>query len=269
MTKFIYADCSYKLKKTSFLVRCFSISLLVVTLFSSCGIIKNSYYFKEVKRDTTISSLVTPSIDLKIQKKDLLAIGVTSFNKEDDIFYNGEVLPPGVPLTYSVDSNGNIQFHRLGLVKVEGKSLSEVKTELESELQPYLKDPIIKIAFANHKITVFGSVAHATAVNIVDQPISLFDALVQAGDLTADAVRRDVLIIRDSANKKQFTHINLENTSVFNSQYYYLQPNDLVYVRPNIEKTERDAKLQRTQQVITMTAGTLSIILFVLDRVIK
>jgi polysaccharide export outer membrane protein len=223
-------------------------------------------------------------MELKIQKNDELSIVVSSLNKEEDMLYSSTPAATGgslsltgstnstqsmdagqAPGSYWVDSLGNIKIHKLGMVHAEGMVLKELANKLENDLQPYLKDPIIAVTFSNHKVTMLGEVRQPQILLIEQASLTLFDALAKCGDATVDASKKDILIIRDSANTKQFIHINLENLSVFNSSYYYLQPNDIVYVSTNVKKVEDELRRTNTQQSLAISISVASLLIVLIN----
>jgi polysaccharide export outer membrane protein len=280
MIKFMPSWHRYQ-NKTIF---CSTLFVIFVFLFSSCRSIKSSYYFGSLKRDTSLSYFVNQDMELKIQKKDELNISVSSLNGEEDMLFSSAQMNSGSsgvngpaasesqgakaatqsPGIYQVDSSGDIKIHKLGMLHVEGMVLKELANKLENDLLPYLKDPIVSVTFANHKVTVLGEVRGPQVLSIQQNSLTLFDALAKCGDVTSDASKKDVLIIRDSANTKQFKHINLENLSVFNSSYYYLQANDIVYVNSNVKKVESQTNRANTQQTMAIGISAVSLMLVLL-----
>src|SRR5438477_13212195 len=94
------------------------LSLFVILLFSSCAPTKNVVYFENLKKDTTLTELVTKDFELKIQKGDILTITVMSSSDVENVKFNAAGIPGG----YQVDNDGNIDFYKLGKVKAAGLS---------------------------------------------------------------------------------------------------------------------------------------------------
>lgn len=206
---------------------------------------------------------------MKIQKNDILAIQVTSKSREEDALFNSAA---GVSVTgagYTVDKSGNIQFHRLGVIHVEGMTRKELKEKLIHDVAPYLLDPVVNVNFVNHKITVMGEVGSPKTIPMEEEQVSIIEALLAAGDIGKDAKKNNVAIIRDNQDgTKQVKHVNLEDNSIFSSPWYYLQANDIVYVAPDEKlrlKTERKAQFQ--QNVSFLLTG-ISVVLLVVDRIL-
>ena len=115
--------------------------VLLTAALSSCKVPQNAYYFKTLKKDTTINSSVNRVMELKIQKNDLLMVNISSLNKKEDIVYNAPSVTLGSTSAtgYLVDGGGNIQLHKLGLVHVEGMTRTTLKEKIQKDISPYLK----------------------------------------------------------------------------------------------------------------------------------
>ncbi|MFT4155376.1 polysaccharide biosynthesis/export family protein [Parafilimonas sp.] len=175
-------------------------------------------------------------------------------------------LQPQTVSGYLVDKNGDVELPFVGKLKLEGNTTVEAREVVRTAMQKYVKDPIVNVKFSNFKITVFGEVARPATYIMPTEKVTLFDALSQAGDLTIYGRRENVLVIRDTLdNKKNMVHLNLNSKEIMSSPYFYLQPNDVVYVEPNKSKAaSTDAVRNRN---ITILASLLSIMLVVATRV--
>lgn len=245
---------------------CSGISMLVMLFFfSSCSPVKNSFYFKTLPRDTILAANPKNSEELTIKKNDLLLVNISSLNPAEDMIYNALSIGTGSSAGYLVDGEGNIQYHRLGVLHVEGMTRSALKNKLQKELSPYLKDPVVTVRFNNHQILVFGEVGKAQVFPMPEEQVSLFEVLVNSGDLTQYSRRDNILVIRETAAGKQFKRINLENNSIFTSSWYWLQPGDMVYVEPN-DKRMKEEKTAKRQQSINLVITGISLALILLNR---
>jgi polysaccharide biosynthesis/export protein len=246
--------------------------LLILLASVSCTNTKKAVYFSDQKN----GSFEAPTIPkLVVQNNDLLSISVSSLNPEASAVFNQPNNPPvnnnnNTPTTtaatgYLVDGQGNIQFPFLGAVKAAGLSKDELKDNLTKSLvdKKLLVDPIITIRFLNFKVTVLGEVAHPNVITVPSERISLLEAIGLAGDLTIYAQRDNVLVIRDEDGKKVTHRLNLNSTELFNSPYYYLKTNDVVYVEPNKSKV---ASTSRTTQWLPIVLSALSLGVIVVDR---
>lgn len=242
----------------------FFIAITTVGLLSSCSVSKESKYFKTLSRDTTIAAYVSPGLDSKIQKGDLLNIHVSSLSVSDDALY---AAPPTSELPgYRVDQQGEINFHRLGKIKAEGLTRKELSEKIKSGLTPYLTDAIVSVTYLNHKITVAGDVTSPKIIPLPEEQMSIIDALVSCGDLKSTALRSDIMVIRDSSDKKIIKHVNLEDHAIISSSWYYLQPNDIVIVHNDPWKAERDERRSRFQSNFAIITSLISLTIIILSR---
>lgn len=253
--------------------------LLAVIIFSSCVTPKNSYYFKTLPRDTVINTTVGRVGESVIRKSDQLAINISSLNPAEDAVYNaasggvgavtaGGGSGAGSSSGYLVDANGNIQLHRLGTIHAEGMTRRALKNKIETDISPYLKDAVVTVKYLNHRITVIGEVGKPSVIPMPEERLSVLEVLGTSGDITALGKKDHLLIIRESETGKQFKRLNLEDHSVFTSDWYYLQPDDVVYVEPNDEKL-KEAKRARTQQTVSLALSGLSLAIIILNSLLK
>ena len=130
-----------------------------------------------------------------------------------------------------------------------------------------LLDPIIQIRFLNFHVTVLGEVKNPTVLTIPNEKISLLEAIGLAGDLTIQAKRDNVLVIREENGQKIIKRINLNSAELLSSPYYYLKSDDVVYVEPN--KARVTSANGNAQQWVPIVVSVLSLGIIVADRAIN
>lgn len=246
-----------------------SISMLMI-VGTSCTNTKKALYFAG-QNDGSFDATAVPK--LVVQNNDLLSISVSSLNPEASAIFNQPNNSGATATTttttasgYLVDGEGNIQFPFLGSIKAAGLTKDELKAKLTKDLvdKKLLVDPIIVVRFLNFKVTVLGEVAHPTVITVPSEKISLLEAIGLAGDLTIYAQRDNVMVIREEDGKKVTKRLNLNSTELFNSPYYYLKSNDVVYVEPSKAKV---ATTSRWQTWVPIVLSALSLGIIVVDRV--
>ena len=125
-------------------------------------------------------------------------------------------------------------------------------------MSKYVKDVNVNVKSVNYKITVLGEVVRPGTVAVTNDRISVLDALGRVGDLTINANRKNVLVIRDQDGKKEFARLDLTDPAIFASPYFYLTQNDVVYIEPNKAK-RKNARYSAAQQYsITVFSSILS-----------
>jgi polysaccharide export outer membrane protein len=120
----------------------------------------------------------------------------------------------------------------IGSVKISESTTQVAKFLIRNKLDKFLVDPTVRVRIQNFKVTVLGEVQKPGVYNIPDEKITLLEALGLAGDLTIFAKRNDVLLIREKDGQRQFVKVDLRSKEFFESEYYYLHSNDIVYVEP-------------------------------------
>ncbi len=249
--------------------------LPVIILLASCSTSRNSQYFNTIASDTTITGYVGNDMELKIRKGDDLGISITSLSMEENVKFNSAGLVGNnntIP-SYLVREDGKIVIYRLGEVMAEGYTRKELSERLKTALEPYLKEPIVTVVFLNHKVTVLGEVNSPQVITLRSERITLIDAIVMSGDLKEKAMRDKLMIIReqplDGSNQRQVKYVSLEDHKLFSSEWFYLQPNDIVYVLADKNESTPEEKRRRLQTTLSLAASGLSLFVIILDRLIK
>jgi len=137
-----------------------------------------------------------------------------------------------IQLGYRIDLNGNINYPGIGLIRLVDLTLEEAEKKINEKIIAILPEGTLKIRLLNWSISVLGEVSKPGWYPVAESRITIFEALALAGDLTAFADRNEILLIRDSQNKRIVEKIDLNNPGNF----YYLMPHDLIYVTPLKQK---------------------------------
>ena len=260
---------------TRFLLSLLSV-LLISILFTSCANTKKIVYFNNVKDATFPGSTIEKEIPIK--PNDILSITISSLNAEASEAFNlqNNNVTRTTTVTgnntesggYLVNADGTLELPILGTIQAAGFTKDQLKDNITNLIlsKKLLINPIVDIRYLNYEVTVLGEVAHPTVIPVPNEKISLLKALGLAGDLTIYGKRDNVLLIREENGKKITRHIDLNSDDFFNSPYYYLQPNDVVYVQPNATKV---ATAGRSQQFLPIIFSALSVIAIVADRLLR
>ncbi|WP_316742776.1 polysaccharide biosynthesis/export family protein [Pedobacter antarcticus] len=254
-----------------------NIFLLSVILFlSSCGVkYKSVPYFQDLPPLENVQEEIQNSAILKIQKDDILGITVSSLNPEASAIFNmgntsslqgttsGNINPTLTANGFMVDKNGSIQLPLIGSVKVEGLTTTAARELIQNKLKTYLKEPVISLRLINFKVSVLGDVARPGVYPVQNERVSLAEALSMAGDLSITAVRNNVLLIRENDGKRQYIRIDMQKRELFNSPYYYLQNNDVLYIQPGNAKY---ASVDSSYRNVSIILSALSVIALIISR---
>jgi polysaccharide biosynthesis/export protein len=256
--------------------RCLILLLSIIPFLFSCVHSKKIPYFSNLADTASFGEALAPQHI--IRKGDVLSIVVNSLDPEASRMFNlsnrSEVrttTPTGdelEPAGYLVNKEGNINFLMLGMIRAEGATREELQQRITRGLvdRKLLLDPIVEIRHLNFKVTVLGEVVRPTVITVPNEQITLMEALGLAGDLTIFAKRTNVLVIRNEGNRRTTNRIDLNSTELFNSPYYFLQPNDVVYVAPN---KAREMSASRLNQWLPAIVSSFSVLIVVIDRLTR
>jgi len=222
----------------SIIIRFNTILLLCLLTFSSCVSNRQIIYAQPEKKKgvppTEFAAIIRDASLIK--PGDELYVRVSSFDEETNFFTETRddfIGRTDVTLvSYTVDGNGNLKLPYVGEIKVEGESLEEAGRKIEEALTGYLNGPQVLLKFVNKHVTVLGEVNRPGRYIFLDVNINVFQALGFAGDITHFGNRNKVMIIREEDEMIKRTYVDLTKESLFESDYYYLQPNDILYVAP-------------------------------------
>lgn len=222
--------------------------------------------------DTAKGSLsnATNIFETPIQKNDQLWITIGGTNMEDLVLLNsgsgiiqGSNVSPGgggsnTPVMgYLVEGDGTIKLPYLDKVRAEGLSRLQLENYITEKMKEYTKNPVVNVRFLNYRITIIGAVKAPGNFSIPTERVTVLEAVGLAGDLTIYGKRENVLIIREVNGERTFGRLDLGSKALFNSPYYYLKTNDIVYVEPSKASS---INRERVPQYVGMAAGVLSLV---------
>jgi polysaccharide biosynthesis/export protein len=203
-------------------------------LYSSCVSQKKIEYLQPDNRDSKTEVTNPAVMNTTIQPGDELFIQVYSFDTNTASgSFNASLSPYSAAiLSYTVNKEGFIIYPLLGEVKLEGLTLSDAENQIKKQLDSYLNHPSVNIKKVNTNVSVIGYVAHPGNFNYSNAKLNVFQALSLAGDITDYGDRKNVYILRTINDKVKTITIDLTKSDVPLSPYFYLESNDVVYVRP-------------------------------------
>lgn len=158
-------------------------------------------------------------------------------NQQGNIGQQGNQNGMGQFIGYLVDKRGNIEFPVIGTVAMGGLTLDQAKVKLYEILDEYLINYSVDVQFVNRRITVSGEVEEPGMVSLERDRISIIEAIERAGGITIYSNTENIQVIREVDGERIFGTLNLHDRDIVNSQFYYIYPNDVVYLQPIKAKT--------------------------------
>jgi len=227
--------------------QCFAASAALI-LLGSCAASRNISYLQDAASSGG-QQATADIVQITAMPGDKVSIVVNSKNPELADMFNLPVLTHriGQPMnsaynqnqqvsSYTIDSEGDIDFPVLGKIRVAGLKREQIAAAVKDELveKNLVKDAVVIVEFMNLGVSVMGEVNRPGRFGIDRDCLTLLDALSMAGDLTIYGKRENVLVVRKENGAETLYRVNLcDSKSLYSSPAYYLRQNDLVYVEPN------------------------------------
>lgn len=245
-------------------------ALLSVVLLSSCATRDEVVYFQDIDGQSfqNVDSLYTHP---EIRVNDILRIDVNALNQEslkpykffsiDAQTSTNRGRRPSLFQGYLVNINGEINYPGLGKVKVAGLSTQEAQSLIQKKLAKYIKEPTVRLRLMNFKVTFLGAVNGPTTLELEEESVTIPQAIGLAGDLHLKGLRKNMLLIRQKPNGERETHrIDMTESDWMNNPYFYLQPNDIVYVEPNNPRVSSAGYIDDISTLFSATSIILSLV---------
>lgn len=166
--------------------------------------------------------------------------------------------------SYRIYSDGTVDIPFLSPVKLAGLTELEAQDTLRKAFREIIPDADVKLAMYNKTFTVLGD-ARSGKYAINKERLTIFQALAMTGDLMNSGDRRHVRIIRPRGNAEpEVLEFDIRTNSIIDSKYYYVYPNDLIYV-------SRDAgsfyKQQSYSSFLALITSSVSLLITVLNYI--
>lgn len=253
----------------------FFLIILLTGLFS-CRSSKDLIYMNDAANYETIKDLSTAYI---LKAGDILYVSIKSISPEVNTLFNPEsnmesgnmgqgymkyTTPSGAYLYgFELDTNGNITLPMLGKVNVIGVTVSQAESIVQKKADEFLKEAIVKVKLLNFKVTVAGEVRNPGVYYNYNNSINVLEVLALASGNTDFATIKKVMIVRAVPDGKKTFMLDLSSKEAYQSEGFYLQPDDYVMVQPDKYKN-----FQLNSQAYSLVLSSLSVLIAVLGFVI-
>ena len=264
------------MKKTNFpkLIYIFS-ALTMLIMLSGCVTNKRIAYFQDIQliESAKLDNAITFTEPL-IQPDDILSITIFTLNPASSAVINQTISTPTIgggantslnaqaTNGFIVDRDGDVELSLIGKIRLGGLTTYQAKELIREKARAFYKDPNVQIRFANFKVTVLGEVNAPAAYTLPNEKVSILDAIGLAGDLTIYGKRENILIVRDVDGKKEYARLNLNSSKIFDSPYYYLRQNDVIYVEPNKARVSANNAAQLQLLGALTSIATVLVLIF-------
>lgn len=254
---------------------------MMVMVAAACSSTKdnNLAYFKNLPEAINGQLEAAQPARVALQVDDEIAVTITSSAPEATAIFNaplanssvrGDLVVQGNPklMAHVVDQQGYIELPVLGKISVLGKTTDEVEQAIRERVAATVRDPYVNVQLLSFYVDVMGEVKQPQRIKVDKKQFTVLDALATCGDLTEYGLRDGVVVIRHEGAQTTYHHLNLADTQIFNSPYFYLQQNDVVYVAPNRIRIDNSKYNQNNAYKLSVISTIVSAVSVVASLVI-
>ena len=228
----------------------FYISLLFLIIQTSCTTTKEILMFQE-SENNPVNISIPPSPEFKVKPFDNLYISISTLDPEVNRIFNpsnvGQGFSSGTSSNfgdpasqyingYRVTADSIISLPILGDINLVGLTLEKAEERVKLKAEEYLKEPSVKVKYLNYKINMIGEIRSPGTFFNYEGSINILEAISRTSGITDFADLKNVIVKRKVENNIFTYKIDLTNNSVYTSEVFYLQPDDLVYIPPSMLK---------------------------------
>jgi polysaccharide export outer membrane protein len=229
------------LKKTRFF------AFIVLSIWLSSCVTQRDVEYLQTKSIASLSFHEPVVADYTLKPNDELYIQISSLDDPSltvfsglggqQAYYAGTIEPYGASLiSYAIDKDGFLNLPVIGRVQVTDKTTSQVSELLKESLTNVLNQPVVTVKLVNRYVTVLGEVLRPGHYVCAKEKITIFEAIGLAGDITDYGNRREIMLTRNIGGQNIIVFLDLSEPSLLESPFYYLRPNDVVYIKPLARK---------------------------------
>jgi polysaccharide biosynthesis/export protein len=242
------------------------ILLALVLALASCNRRSHLLYMKNLGHKEIIA--LTPVPVYRLKPGDVLYIQLITSNPEVSQAFNN---PTGSTDQsrgeaslylngYTVQETGDVSLPYIGNVEVIGKPIGEARQAIIQSTRQAFRDASVVVKLASFKVTVVGEVRRPGVIRNFNDHLNIFEALANAGDMTENALRENVLVLR-TTDEERITHrLDLSDKSILTSEAFYIMPNDIIIVEPKENKV-----FQMNMPYISLIFSTISTTLLLIN----
>lgn len=162
---------------------------------------------------------------------------------------------------YSIDKDGMVRIPKLGLIEIAGLTEEEARKKVEVKINEYFKERVyVRLRTGGIRFTTLGEFSSSGTKIIMKNRATIFDALALAGESNILAKKNELFLIRQYDGGVKIHQINLNDRALLASPYYFIQPNDILYLQPMSVRQVGDANNLTT--ALQLTIGLITSVLF-------
>ncbi len=227
---------------------------------SSCVSSKKIIYFQGSDEKFAQAQQILQMYEMRLKPADQILIKVTCDQPELLEVFNldvtmgsgtrnggnlsyGNAGSMGSVYGYTIDNEGFVSLPMLGKVLVKDLTSDEAAKAIEQKIieKNIIKEPDVTVRLLNARVAVLGAVRSPRVVSLTSERNTVLDVLSQCGDVSDQALRKNVTLYRETNGQRTMYHLDLTQADIFESPAFYVQQNDMIYVQPNKSQNVRSS----------------------------
>ncbi|MFT5878518.1 MAG: polysaccharide export outer membrane protein [Salibacteraceae bacterium] len=217
-------------------------------LVSSC-VPKKKMVYLQSEENNQDSVFLYERVEYKLQVNDIIDVKIVSLDEDvNKLFNSNSAASSNAAQTanlgdlyyitgYNIDDSGYVYLPIIGKVNILNKTLSEASKEIDKHVFKYFSKYYLVVKLGGIRFSCLGEFNRPGKFTILQNQATIFEAIALAGDLAMVASRHDVKIIRQYPEGTKIHTINLLDKNLIHTPYYFIQPNDVIYVEPLPQKS--------------------------------
>lgn len=245
----------------------------ILFLVSSC-IPKKKMVYLQTESTNSDTVFQYKRLDYKLQVNDIIDVKIVSLDEDVNKLFNSSVAASSSAAQtanlgdlyyitgYNIDDSGNVDIPIIGEVNVLNKTLEEARIEIDKYVYKYFSKYFLSVKLGGIRFSALGEFNRPGKYTVLQNQATIFEALALAGDLNMVASRADVKIIRQYPEGTKIHKVNLLDRNLIHTPYYFIQPNDVIYVEPLKAKSwgVGTNAAQSTALILSLVSSTLLIV---------
>lgn len=167
---------------------------------------------------------------------------------------------------FSIDQDGMVEIPKLGKLRIAGLTEEEAKQLVQREINEYFKEEVfVRLRIAGIRYTTLGEFNSVGVQIIYKNRATIFDALANSGETSLLAKKNKLFLIRQYDNGTKIHQINLNDRALLGSPWYFIQPNDILYLEPM--RIRQIGTADNLTASLALIAGLLASVLLIVNLV--
>ncbi len=261
--------------------------LLIIGLFASC--IPNNKIIYMQSKGADSSPLVSSSGEFlyqneeyQLQNYDIVDISIKTTNIELNAVFNvisgegnmnmmtgqngGDVFFMN---GYTLDDEGKVELPLIGELELKGLTTKSAKALIESKVSRFVNDGeyFVRVRLGGIRFSALGEFNVPGKQTVLQNRVSIFEAIATAGDMTVLAKRDEVTLLRQYPSGSRIHKINLNDQNLLSSEFFFIRPNDVIYAEPlKVREIGAGTNFIQTLTLVTSTITTIALIITLIQN---